>query len=275
MNTFAELNLTNSSSLHDVRYYTFNEGSLDIKLGETQTFEYMGVNDIKNASTWEHEHFAYTLNHYGFRMQNVPETVDIGAFGCSFTFGTGMPESGMWHYLLGKKQNKAVANFGIAGVSANSVLDIFLIVSKHVKIKQAVFLLPSFQRFQIAKTNDSDNQIYCLNLIPNHNSKLCECYGIDSNLIYKALPEEQFLMEVRNKIYLAEHIAQQRNIQLYFTTWDLKSYNFLKLLNLKYAKLLPEWYHPVELGNDVARDGYHPGFKLNNFFADKIASHIE
>jgi hypothetical protein len=195
-------------------------------------------------------------------------------FGCSFTFGYGLPVSGLWHTLLGQTLNQSVANFGINGLSATSAIDVFLIASNHIKIKKAIFLLPQFERYQITKTDVSTGEINYLNIIPNHNSRLCNCYGVDSEQIYKAVPEEQMFRDVRNSLYIAEHIANQRNIDVYVSTWSNKSYKLLEQMNFSHMKLLPEWRHPTEIGIDVARDGKHPGFKLNQYFANLITPHI-
>lgn len=276
-NSFCQLNLLKSSSIEDVKYFSLTSTiTSDIKPDETLTYKYSVYNEIKHAADWKHDDFEYTINYLGFRMPAIPKEVDIGVFGCSFTFGIGMPISGLWHTLIGKELNATIANFGIAGLSAVSVLDIFLIVSKHIKIKKAIFLLPSFNRYQLALTNPTNKLVQYLSIIPNHKSKLHEdIFQLDDSSIYKVLPEEQFYKDVRNTTYLAEYIAEQRGIEIYFTSWESESYQVLKNMRFNFAKLLPEWYHPEEIGKDLARDLHHPGFKLNNFFANSILPFIK
>ena len=133
---FAEFNVLDSAKLDDVKLLTTNENIYHgIKKNESVTVDYTCLSEMREAANWPYEHFTYTLNYHGFRMPVTPEEIDIGVFGCSFTFGTGMPVSGLWHTILGERLKQSIGNFGIAGISATSALDIFLIVSKHVRMK--------------------------------------------------------------------------------------------------------------------------------------------
>lgn len=269
---FQKLNLLDPPSLEDVLHFTYNQTSAP---AESITFDYSCLNEIKYASEWKHEDFNYTLNYYGFRMGKMPVDIDIGVFGCSFTFGTGMPVTGLWHTYMGNTLNQLVGNFGVPGLSALSVLDIFLIISKFVKIKKAVFLLPSFTRYQMAKKNPEDpNVVNYLNIIPNHDSKLCKTYGVDSLRIHEVISDEQLYKEVRNGIYISEFIGKKRNIEMFMTSWDRESYEFLEEMDFSHVKILPRWYHPIEIGTDTGRDKMHPGFKLNRFFAEQITPYL-
>jgi len=273
---FETLNLLDSDDVNDVRFFTANETRFSgLEPDQTYTFKYISPTEIKNAETWEHEDFDYVLNYQGFRMPKTPNNVDIGVFGCSFTFGTGMPVERMWHSILGKELNKSVGNFGVGGTSATTALDLFLILSKHVKMDTAIFLLPQFERVQLAARNNNDNSVNYLTVIPNHESRLCKQYGIDGDAVFKALTAEHLYNTVKEKLYIAEIIAKQRGIKMYVTSWGAEAYEFMERMNLRHASLLPVWFHPVEIGIDLARDGQHPGIELNKFFAEQIKEYIK
>jgi hypothetical protein len=243
---FCRLNVLNSKSLDDVIHFTTpftNE--------EGYTTPYFGIKDDKYLDQWKYEDFSYTFNKYGFRYLPLKDHADIGAFGCSFTFGQSMPESRLWHSLLSKNTNNTVLNFGVAGKSIKTIVDIFAIVTSHIKIKKAIFLLPPIHRIQLLMTED--NLTFYRDFYPMSNDTT-------SSSIFKFLPETEMINVAKSNIYLAEHIAKLRNIEIYFATWNSSISTLLKNMNLEYAKVLPEWTAiPENPHLDKARDMEHPG----------------
>ena len=134
--TLLNLNQFDSQNIDEVTLYTHNFG-----VSKQREFQFIGPEEEQNYNNWKYEQFTYKLNQYGFRIENMCSKVDIGAFGCSFTFGQGLPTNMLWHDLVGQIRNKSVHNFGICGASILTILDVFNIVTKHITTKDAFFIV--------------------------------------------------------------------------------------------------------------------------------------
>lgn len=274
---FAKLNYLNASSIEDVKHYsTTTSSTRALPIGEITEFPYYSPNDIQYANTWEHEQFDYKINHLGFRNTEIPKETDIAVFGCSFTFGLGLPIDMLWHTLLANRLNSKVANYGIPGASAKTIADIALIISRHTKINKAIFLLPTYSRMQIAKSSPYDDEVNYLSIIPNHKSELSRIYEIEAELLTKATPDEEMFKVLRDSVYLVDYVFKQRNIKTYFSSWDPETYEFLTLMNLE-GVLLPDWTSKgmKQATTDLARDKMHPGPIHQQQFVDKIIDYIK
>jgi hypothetical protein len=266
---FAKLNLLDSKSINDVRRYSTLYPSNDER--DAYNTEYMGNEDIANADKWPYEHFNYSINDYGFRGGEYPKELDFAAFGCSFTFGIGLPEHMLWHNIIAKKLSFTNANFGLPASSIESIIDVFLIMTKHIKIKNAAILLPPMSRLQIAKKHPEGDLINYINIIPNYNLTVGDLFKINQELIYRAIPEEEIYKICRNKLYLLDHIAQERGIKVYISSWEQSTYDLLKQLDLK-SVILPQWISTSKefAESDLARDRKHPGPEHHKLFVDRI-----
>lgn len=268
-----KLNMFDSSSLDDVKYYISKSLLPYTDQRDMAEYPYFGLGEEENLDKWHHPNFVYRINKYGFRNELMPlyiqQFADIGAFGCSYTFGQGLPNDMLWHSIVAKKLNKTVLNFGNPGASIVSILDIFAIVTKHIKINTALILLPSYNRLQIAKISDY-NELGILSCVPNSRGRFNSFYGFDDADILKVIPEDELVKQAKNAIYQTEFLAKTRNIKLFFSSWDLDTYTCMEEMSLTHAKLLPVWYSPQDLTDDRARDYRHPGPGHHKFFADRI-----
>ena len=269
---FDKLNLLKSKSLSDITAFgTFkNEAFAHVS-------EFFGPDDVTYAHLWPHEHFTYTMNDNGYRNAAFPADTDIAAFGCSFTFGSGLPGYMLWHKVLSDELGKTSVNFGVPSASIESIIDIFLIASTHIKMKSAVFLFPHYSRLQIAKKHPVRDTIEYLNTDTSYTSVQNKAYGLESEHLYRGIPEEEMCKICKNKIYLLEHVAKERGIDVYVSSWSADTYKLLKELELESAILLPEWSSPsMEFADaDKARDNKHPGPKHHKLWVDKITHYIK
>lgn len=270
------MNLLDSESMDDV--ITFSKVEHKALNNEPYKIEYASYEEVKHADSWEYENFNYSYNCYGFRdVNDIPSSIDIGAFGCSFTAGLGLPESMLWHKVLAKKTNKTSFNFGLAGASAKTTMDLFLIASKHINMKDAVFLLPSHRRIQIASKHPIQDRISHLSLVPSVRSELAFFHGIDSDAVFKIIPEEEVVKVFTSMVYLTEYVAKHRNINVYFSSWDADSYKILQNLKLTHGILLPDWRSESgqQALTDLARDKKHPGPIHHAQWVDKILDYMK
>lgn len=277
---YPKLNYLNSSSIEDVRHFSAIASPFNyLQPNELTVLPYCSPGDMQHAESWTHPQFDYTMNHLGFRNDKIPTEADLAVFGCSFTFGTGLPIDMLWHTLLANKLNTTATNYGIAGASVETIADVSLIVSNHTKINKAIFLLPSFNRLQIAKTSPypaDEGEVNYLSLIPNHVSMLCKAYKIDSDMIYRTIHDEEMYKIFRNKIYLVDYYFKQKNIKTYYSSWDPETYIFLSKMELE-GVVLPDWTSKgmVQATTDLARDKMHPGPVHHIQFVDKIIDYIK
>lgn len=274
---FAKLNYLNSSSIEQVKHFSALTTLVsNLPKGELTNFPYFSAGDIEHAASWQYDQFDYVINDLGFRNDEIPTQTDLAIFGCSFSFGTGLPVNMLWHTLLANKLNIKASNYGVPGASIESVINISLIISNHTKINKAIFLLPAYSRIQVAKTSPYKDEVNYLSIIPNHKSELCMAYGIDTEMLVKSTPDEEMFKTLRDNLYFVDYIFKQRDIKTYYSSWDPDTYKFMKQMNLQ-GCLLPEWtsngLHQAE--TDLARDKLHPGPEHQQQFVDKIFNYIK
>lgn len=271
------LNVLDSDDISEVKYYTLYATRPDLILKNGNIKEKVPT-IIPPENTyqheWEYEDFDYKFSNLGFRDGDMPSHVNLAAFGCSFTFGVGLPEDKIWHRVLAKKQNCSTYNFGQPGASIKTTVDIFSIVCNHVKIDKAVVLLPTYHRALIASQHLSEKNVVLVGLLPNINKQEWEeDYDIDADMYYKYIPTAEFINKMKEDIYMMEYIARHKNIELYISSWDPSTYELLKSLKTKHMKLIDQWTHPPDV-KDVARDRMHPGMLHHVYWADKIQEQV-
>ena len=89
---------------------------------------------------------TYSFNRDGFRTAEFDRPIDVVCFGCSFTYGSGVGDEDTWPYLLGKKLNLSVGNFGTAGMSIHGCLKQTLYGLENYNANKIIILLPNFER---------------------------------------------------------------------------------------------------------------------------------
>jgi hypothetical protein len=246
-----------------------------------QTQSMKALEDKKTKLTFDD--VRYYINDYAARGDwsiNVPKPdhLKIAVFGCSFTFGVGIDEEGTWHAQVKKllKTDKPIQliNMGYPGGSISKSLKLFKYLTDVYEIDIAIFLLPTHWREEYPAYINKMGTSYH-NFIPNVNP-----HGL---LLQKW---EEFYMfateetQIYNAIKAVSHIdaiAQSKNIETYFSTWDFPLYCYLKSNYLTKNQLLP-YYEFLEnhkgIKDGFARDGNHPGPLSNEHFANQILEHL-
>jgi hypothetical protein len=274
------------SDIKNVVFYTICSSRPDLILKD-KTFRRQipifmtGEQTLKDK--WPHEDFDYEFSELGFRDVDLPESVDLAAFGCSYTFGVGLPIKRTWHKLLADKHNLTSYNFGQPGASIKTISDIFCIVSNNVKIKKAVILLPSYMRASVT-TQSLSKSIKFYDLLPTKPSRWLQSssntnvFDILHDMYYKYTPDAEFIRTMKDAVYMIEYLAKTKNIELFISSWDRPTYDLLKVMEFKYAKLIDEWVDPSEFNHitnsDYARDGNHPGILHHEYWANKITGQV-
>lgn len=267
INDLLQLNLFNCG-IQRVKEYTLCHTRPDLVLKSGQLIKSTSIFsplEQTHLDKWQHENFSYEFSELGFRDIELPEHISLGAFGCSYTFGLGIPEDKTWHRCLSDNSY----NFGQPGASIQSIADIFCIISNFVKIDKAIFLFPNYMRDLIATGSDKDYKL--LSLLPNRNNDSFEYL----KEYYKYIPHNDLIRKMKDAVYLIEYICKLKNIKVYMSSWDRPTYELLKLMDFTYARLINEWTLPNQSSMpDFARDCLHPGISQHKYWSDNIKDQV-
>lgn len=249
----------------------------------------------------------YDINQYGFRNHSnyIPQTdKKVFAFGCSMTFGAGIPEEHTWPQLLAEKLGGwQIYNYGIpASSSAQTARTCYQVLQNLEKkdYPDAVFiLLPDIFRTEYLG-NEGKNLINAsLNIFQQQNGtlqdstkKLTEQVNTEDPLQYIVNPDNlvegrkyhyykytsavySFFETVRSVILIKE-VCEARNIPWFWYTWAPVFYS-LKLSTidtyLGSSNTITDENGLVILKRDTgARDGTHVGLLYNNNLSNAFAN---
>jgi hypothetical protein len=231
----------------------------------------------KGITNFKVEDVYYDLSELGYRISNPLENIknSVGVFGCSYTFGVGMPYEKIYSTLLQKKLKEPVYNFGIPGGNVQKIAKAFCSINNFYRLDKAIFVLPSLYRYEFLR--EGGDYFYQEDLIPNYPP-------YDNPAVYKMLYEEfddiTFFNEYIKNINLIRYVAKASGTQLYITSWckstlDLiRRYN-LNVFNVEQIRFVEseETYAEINV-TDFARDGYHPGIRSHALSADLLYNAI-
>lgn len=217
----------------------------------------------QNNPSWAGENFSYDFNEFGFRDSAIGDTVDTCYYGCSITVGIGVPETDRWTNILDSRHGWKSNNFGIPGVGVEECSYLFAQTSRLVKMDRAVFFLSGPHRHTIAEYTDTDHIEY-FRVQPNFmegnvsRNNTTNIYNT-TKLLYQ-LPETYAIDRARTAINLIRYIAELKNIQVVFLSWNPQVFNLLKY---------PNDFVAISLDHQ-ARDNQHPGIDYHRRVADQF-----
>jgi hypothetical protein len=219
-----------------------------------------------NGIYYDKKSVSYNMNKEFFRCdefesiikQNKPALIVLG---CSFTFGTGLPEHETWPVILSNLirektgEDIAIVNLGSAGTGYDQVdrLSNYIHLFKNTKYLCCFF--PPLIRKTFVKADGSIESILLNPLVKS-----------------RAQPTSDFMLQ-QYALKIPTTLEYQQKIV------DKKLESISKLINIPYARLfsddLRDNYfssdeeqltyankHGIHLLTDVARDGEHPGNKF-------------
>ena len=231
-----------------------------------------GHTNLRSSDVWYH------FNELGTRGDwkiDSDVEINIGYFGCSFTFGEGVDEDEIFPNLISQNilpSNQAI-NMGYRGGDISRTVRYFNYVSEFIDLSVAVFTLPTWYRVEYI--HEKSHSLFDINsLILNVKSdeplenikKAYYTYNNDNMLKYS-------LLQKLEHIY---NVCQLKGIVPLFTSWDGELYYFISEY-LNDINLLPQ-YRFIENEKDgmyFACDGHHPGLITHKRYADEILNHID
>lgn len=221
------------SVFHKAQGYVINnffstvEPNRGIDKNENGYYRVFGEKDFEEPGKIE-----YKLNSYGIRSREFDVDHELVVAGCSFTYGTGIPEHARWSDMLAEKLNVSVANVSFPGAPTEMIL---LNLFRYLKLKDKdpkyiAVLLPDFLRVSYLRNKENSGLIgSSINPIQQKHS-----YDAEKDSLSSILPVEWAYFRALDYIKILEIYCKSRGINLVWSTWstinndiNLFSHNFL------------------------------------------------
>lgn len=210
--------------------------------------------------------FLYTHNEYGFRDSELSSKVDACYYGCSITYGFGVPKEARWTAVVDKEFDFTSNNFGVLGTGPEELLNLFISSLQFVNMKYAIFLFPDMYRCTMPI--QSPLGIHYEQLHRNYREKEKEYRALDKFEVaenFNKLPSTYFYDKSRNYKEMISYIGALNNIQVYFGTWVKHVPVYLNNAPDYVGKLIND-----KRGKDLS----HPGITAHKNFANLVIERI-
>lgn len=250
--------------------------SLPEHIDDKCSAEYIKVSnlDLENKKFGVSGDFIYQHNKYHFRDKDFVPNTNILCFGCSVTYGIGVPIEHRWTDIVSKNLGLISNNYGIPGLSTSQITLMYLGLLKFVRPKYAVFLVPDYNRELLSKFDSKGNISYFQTW---SNYDICieketrlEDFEISKN--YYSLPISWHLDRFVNDIHTICLMSEQLGIKTLIGSWSSTSHNILQdieISNFKNCHLI-DYLEPDKKG----RDQDHPGIVYHHTLADIVSKNI-
>ena len=240
-----------SSTPADMIYYSnlHNKAGREMGFPGVGTFKYLNKPE-EDRSKKDYKNFSYEINDMGFRgsYPNPSTTGLMGFFGCSITFGEGLPEEDNFPYQLSQHYGKECLNLGMCGASSHRVALIFQAATRIWNMETAIVTLPNWGRFNYV---DQENNF--LSIIPPHPHASVEGEAVRTAMV-KRFSDQYLMSATRDAASFIVSIAREKNIKLILGSWDHETREILKA-GLDYDAA--PFIYSVNI--ETARDNVHPG----------------
>ena len=244
---------------------------------------------------YESVDITYSFDKYGYRIYpklNCPTSKNIFCFGCSYTFGHGIPDEHTWPYILAKKlgEDYTPHNYGVSATSFKSMgRRLYQVLNSNPIKPDHIFLfLPTiFRNEYIGNIGDKPIHIdMCVNF-----SKILNCLqGIEELLKQRDYFHDEPKNEIRILWYaytsamnsffemvqtfnFIEEMCSNRNISWSWSAWSTFYSGLSKDHVSKYLKdntSFKDNYVYIPEKVDFARDNTHGGEQFNTLVANNF-----
>jgi hypothetical protein len=243
-----------------------------------------------NKDFWKNLNIEYIIEHDSpfrvdffqklkFRNNNYKK---IGCFGCSCTFGVGLPLHCTWPYLLNKSLGRdyTYKNFGDNGASVDDIVrhiysEIYI---QNIEYDKVFILFPDPFRYLYFKEGYFDR------IVPTEwcrEEKNPQKQYLRNKKHHAYLTSEKdFLFRFIKNFKIIEEMLKQKNIKFYWASWsdDINNiYNILEdYIDIKNSfdiKTLESLKH-TKYNSYPARDGIHYGIEYTKKIAEEFYKKI-
>jgi hypothetical protein len=232
-----------------------------------------GLNDIE-----------YHINKHGYRIgkninRNRTENI-IACFGCSNTFGQGLPWNEIWCSVLNKKlgDNWITKNYGMCGASNDQIARLINNYLSYNKPKIICCYLPDIFRLELYDVNG-----VLVNFTPH-----CTNLDVFDYKAYNRISNESYCIYnfIKNFKFIYS-MCKMHNVTLYWNTWsepvlDMGKKDITRYLDFNsFTESLfddsDEYLaipHKFDWKSNAARDGSHFGSFIHEKLADSFYKKI-
>lgn len=163
--------------------------------------------------------FQYSYNSCGFRDSEIEFEADICYFGCSMTYGLGVPLEARFSNIVDKEFNFKSNNFAISGISSEETLKLFIKFNQFVKMKRAVFLFPDIYRYCLPIQLSTETEYGYFNMHPEFRDIYNQPEVLQIAKHFYHLPDSFFIDKFRICLHTIIEFARINNIELFLSTW--------------------------------------------------------
>jgi hypothetical protein len=245
---------------------------------------FLYLDDLDKEGYDLNKDFTYTVNSNNFRNEHFSKLSEkeynVLALGCSYAFGSGLPEEFSWprileSYIKNKKENTKVINLGSPGLGVDSLINNLISFISKYGIPDAIFaLLPDMNRHVIFHPRDNSFIQYAPTT-KNIEDKKSDPYIFSKVRSYAF--EDRIYSSV-NQIRMLEELCKAYGIKLFWNSWsgeDQEVYSDLEFNNFcpfyDYSLIEEEVYSTIPEKFKKywkrARDVNHPGIDLMSHVA--------
>jgi|694.fasta_scaffold72068_5 hypothetical protein len=188
---------------------------------ERYGYQERGLGEITDPSRY------YYINKHGFRGKEISGKEDILIAGCSFTFGSGIPEEKIWGVQVANNMSLSYSNLGYPGASILSIINsIFSYFKEYGNPKILACLFPDLDRIQLPVDNkiwtsksDNLNKDLARVFLGEHHNNLPR-YSKAPHNIENVMPLSVPRWISIKYIQILEQYCRSSNIKFIWSTWD-------------------------------------------------------
>lgn len=230
--------------------------------------------NLEKTGTFDEENnVTYTVDNLGLRVSpNSPplkENLDYMTFGCSYTYGTGVPIKDTWPQIFFDKLNCKGRNMGYNGSSITKIIRFILNIVPYYKPKNLIILLPHYSREEVIY--EDSNKIKIINYVPGFlKTTADDIFNYETQRFNDSLNFVDRKANTIKNLFLLKYFLQANNIKGYVASWDKHTHYLIERV-FPSSRVLKE---PLSYDiNDktpgtIARDGSHPGIIPHRNFGE-------
>lgn len=238
----------------------------------------------KSTTDIKEEEVSYILDRYGIRYTGtdiLKDSVNSLIFGCSFTFGVGVPLEKTWSSIVNNSiPNNSYVNLAIPGSSISKITRLFYTSTQFKKPKRVFMLLPDYNREEVVvegteiKWEQQKGNFHIYDFVPRYLPENQEVLYYVKKYMSTLVLENNKITTYKN-LQIIKLLSEVLNIDLYISSWCPWTYSMLVKVFDK-SQIAPYFNFTNNItDNFYARDGGHPGLKDNEKFSNELLNFIK
>ena len=209
--------------------------------------------------------FPTTCNSLGLRQPyEILTEVDCCFYGCSITWGSGVPDSAVWPAQLASSMGWSYNNFAVPAIGQEECVNLFMATSRMIKMQTAIFMLPDFSRVTQAFMHEDQLEYFTITgILPSNSRKDIEQFHRDYNM----LPDYFFYDKQMRNLEIISRLAELQGIRVLVSNWS--GHSLPTTLNLTTVTV------PCGSTDKNGRDRSHPGCQWHMDVAAQFQTAID